>query len=300
MDNQLISVIVPCYNQGQYLADALNSVFAQTYPNWECIIVNDGSTDDTEAIAYNFLKKDARFKYTYKKNGGLSSARNAGLQVASGTFIQFLDADDTIEEEKFHQSINILKEDPACELIISNFKCYDERLKKLVAPFCNINRKIDLDTILKCWDAEFSIPIHCALIKRRLLSAGFNEELKAKEDWLMWISIFMNETHYRFLDKEYAIYRLHNKSMTQNEAIMEKNLIKAYLHIYHILDKEFPKEIIFNRLANDVNTIIQRKNDRIEFYRKSYSYTIGHYLLSPLKLLKKLNFIGSRVRNVFC
>ena len=96
--NPLISVIVPCYNQAQFLDECLQSVLDQTYQNWECIIVNDGSPDHTEEIAKNWVEKDARFRYLSKENGGLSSARNAGIEIAKGEWILPLDADDKIGE----------------------------------------------------------------------------------------------------------------------------------------------------------------------------------------------------------
>ena len=83
----LISIIVPCYNQAQYLDECLQSVLDQTYHNWECIIVNDGSPDNTEEFANKWTAKDSRFKYLLKTNGGLSSARNAGIETANGEWI---------------------------------------------------------------------------------------------------------------------------------------------------------------------------------------------------------------------
>ena len=94
--NPLISVIVPCYNQAQYLDECLQPVLDQTYTDWECIIVNDGSPDHTEEVAKKWLKKDPRFKYIHKENGGLSSARNAGITQAKGEWVLPLDADDKI------------------------------------------------------------------------------------------------------------------------------------------------------------------------------------------------------------
>ena len=94
----LISVVVPCYNQAQYLDECLQSVLNQTYQDWECIIVNDGSPDNTEEIAKNWVEKDTRFIYLSKENGGLSSARNAGIEIAKGEWILPLDADDKIGE----------------------------------------------------------------------------------------------------------------------------------------------------------------------------------------------------------
>ena len=97
----MISVIVPCYNQAHYLDECLQSVLDQTYQNWECIIVNDGSPDNTEEVAKKWVEKDSRFKYLLKENGGLSSARNAGINVAKGEWILPLDSDDRIGNKYF-------------------------------------------------------------------------------------------------------------------------------------------------------------------------------------------------------
>ena len=113
--NPLISIIVPCYNQARYLDECLQSVLEQTYQNWECIIVNDGSPDSTEAVALKWTAQDPRFRYVLKKNGGLSSARNAGIEVAGGQWILPLDADDRISnhylelaEKQFDKGYSII------------------------------------------------------------------------------------------------------------------------------------------------------------------------------------------------
>ncbi len=90
----LISVIVPCYNYGDLLKDCIGSLFAQTYSNWECIIVDDGSTDNTRMVAEELVQKDKRISYFLQSNSGPTVARNYGLSVAKGEFIQFIDADD--------------------------------------------------------------------------------------------------------------------------------------------------------------------------------------------------------------
>src|SRR5687768_4264400 len=121
-ENRVITVIVPCFNQGVFLSEALQSVSDQTHVNWECIIINDGSTDGTEKIALEWQKKDSRFKYVFKKNGGLSSARNKGLEIATGDFLQFLDADDRISPDKFKES---LRQSNTAQVIISGFQLFD-------------------------------------------------------------------------------------------------------------------------------------------------------------------------------
>ncbi|MCL2737802.1 MAG: glycosyltransferase family 2 protein [Alphaproteobacteria bacterium] len=91
-----ISIILPVYNAGKYLADALESVKNQTYTDWECVCVNDGSTDGSESVIAEFVKHDKRFVLVNQSNGGVSSARNAGLDAARGEFIAFLDHDDLL------------------------------------------------------------------------------------------------------------------------------------------------------------------------------------------------------------
>ncbi|WP_294290360.1 glycosyltransferase family A protein [uncultured Chryseobacterium sp.] len=97
--NPTISIIVPCYNQAEYLDECLQSVYDQSYQDWECIIVNDGSPDDTAEVVKRWIERDNRFHYLFKTNGGLSSARNAGIEIAKGEWILPLDADDNISKQ---------------------------------------------------------------------------------------------------------------------------------------------------------------------------------------------------------
>lgn len=97
--NELISVILPIYNVSQYLKRCIDSVMAQTYKNIEIILVDDGSTDDSGMICDEYAKLDSRIKVVHKKNGGLSSARNAGIDVAKGEYLTFIDSDDYVDED---------------------------------------------------------------------------------------------------------------------------------------------------------------------------------------------------------
>src|SRR6476660_4851457 len=109
----LVSVIVPCYNHAQYLSKALESVLVQTYNNWECIIINDGSTDNTKEVVADFCERDTRFRYLYQQNKGLANARNTGLKLSTGEYIQLLDADDAILKTKFEKQIALMESDSA-------------------------------------------------------------------------------------------------------------------------------------------------------------------------------------------
>ena len=90
----MITIIVPIYNASMYLRKCLESLYHQSYKKMEILLINDGSTDNSEKICKEFVKKDSRFKYMYKKNGGVSSARNVGIEQAKGDYIIFVDSDD--------------------------------------------------------------------------------------------------------------------------------------------------------------------------------------------------------------
>lgn len=102
-----ISIVIPIYNVEQYLRDCLESILRQTFKNWECILINDGSTDKSGEICDEYCHQDARFKVIHKVNGGVSSARNEGLKVARGNWLCFVDSDDYIVENGLEYMLNL-------------------------------------------------------------------------------------------------------------------------------------------------------------------------------------------------
>ena len=126
--NELISIIVPVYNVEKYLERCVNSIINQTYKNIEIILVNDGSTDNSGNICDKFGKKDSRIKIIHKSNGGLSDARNAGLKIAKGEYIGFVDSDDYIKEDMFETLYNLNKEHNSEISIVSYYEYYNDKL----------------------------------------------------------------------------------------------------------------------------------------------------------------------------
>ncbi|STD54077.1 glycosyltransferase family 2 protein [Empedobacter falsenii] len=249
MQQPLISVIVPCYNQSIYMDECLQSVLDQTYQNWECIIVNDGSPDNTEEVALRWVEKDTRFIYLKKENGGLSSARNAGIDKAKGEWIQFLDCDDIILEHKFEVAIIHMNQ---YDIIICNFNLFNELGE--YEPFCDLNKAVfNLENIILKWDNGLNIPIHCAIFKKSsILNFKFIESLKSKEDWIFWISFYEINKKTKFINKSLAKYRINPNSVGLNTfLIMEANKYLYENSSSLIKDLTFKKINIDNKIKND-------------------------------------------------
>lgn len=271
----LISVVVPCFNQGIYLNDALQSLYDQSYPNWECIVINDGATDNTEIIALQWERKDKRFKYFYKENGGLSSARNRGLEEAKGQYIQFLDADDIMDSNKFAVS---LKLGLNVDLVISNYKMFTISGGPFTEPAWQLKKEqFDFETILNKWDDEFAIPIHCGLFKRELFNdIRFNESLKAKEDWLMWLQVYQLPVTTVFIDAPFALYRFVPGSMTQNKLLMYNNLVMAYELIYEKIPDGYRTDL-YKKAVNHLGALLEETTHLLVKTRESKSYRAGNF-----------------------
>lgn len=240
----MISVIVPCYNQARFLSEALDSIYSQTYQNWECIIINDGSEDKTPEIAGYWLKQDDRFKYAAQENKGLSGARNKGLELAEGDLIQFLDADDVIDQKKFEKSIMIIQNEPDISIVVSNFRTFTNKPEESYSPYCELSKDLlCFNSILTKW-ATKSIPIHCGIFRSELFKDfRFPEALKAVEDWVMWVSLFKQNPKARFIDEPLALYRRQPESLTTDSLSMDENLKKAIIHINRYIDR--PEDYIY-------------------------------------------------------
>lgn len=288
-----VSIIVPCYNQAQFLDEALQSVLNQTYVNWECIIVNDGSSDNTEEVAQKWVDKDIRFVYLEKENGGLSSARNAGLAISKGDFLQFLDSDDVLDFEKLEKSIKKIKTGDQLNpnlLIVCTFKTFENDIKQYYEPKNYYDfSSITFNNILNNWDFEFTIPIHCGLFsKQNFENFTFPEILNAKEDWVMWLSILKYNPQIIFINEALVFYRMNSNGMTKNEKFMLENYFKAIdfigLNILSEADyRMFLKDIIIKKT-------IQISNMEARFLR--YKNTRGHKLLETLKKNKLIQVLN--------
>lgn len=272
-----ISIIVPAYNQEKFLGECLESVYHQTYENWECLIIDDGSTDGTSQVGKHWENKDQRFQYFYKKNGGLSSARNFGLSKIKGDFIQFLDSDDILKKEKLKKSIQLAEENNS-QVIITNFQMLQK--KEILPPFCDISLfEFNYENLLIYWDnprKTFNFPPHTLLIKTELLDdLRFDETFRAKEDWLMWLEIFKKNPSVHFLNEYLVLYRMHPYNMTKDKKHMDIYTSLVHKHILRNLSSEYHFNLFFDRLIDNKDVILERQTEHIH-YLENRLYKITH------------------------
>lgn len=283
MDKVLVSIIVPCYNQAQYLDEALESVFNQTYDNWECIIVNDGSPDNTEEVAKKWLEKDRRFIYLYKENGGLSSARNLGLENANGDYIQFLDSDDYLASDKISKSLNLIQNFSSNNIVVSNFKFFKNDITDELGYGSNLASDLfTFNKILYGWDFKFNIPIHCSFFSAFLFQKfRFPEDLGAKEDWIMWLRFSQEDVTFHFLNETLAFYRQHDGGMTRNKEYMIVNTLQALNYLENVINnnQEYKDYLLYsmgNRLReyDELNTKYDELKNELLSINSSYKIQI--------------------------
>lgn len=206
-----VSVIIPAYNQGHFLAEAVNSVLAQTYPHVEVIVVDDGSTDDTAVVARSFT--DPRVRYVYKQNGGLSSARNEGLRHAQGQYISYLDSDDCFLPEKLAMLVGEMDAHSAVGFVAGQAIPVDEHGR-------HVGKKFDTPLPTDTKQLLLGNPLHVGsvLVRRDWQEkvGFFDETLRSYEDWDMWLRLAQAGCQMRYVPQPVSLYRFHTAQMTRD------------------------------------------------------------------------------------
>ena len=183
MDSLKISIIVPCYKVEQYLPNCIESILCQSYTNWELILVDDGSPDNCGNICDDYAVKDNRIKVVHKQNGGLSSARNAGMKIMTGDYVTFLDSDDFLHKDALHILVKHAKKHDA-QIVQCNFV----RGSETVFPDWNNQEKVDVydnHTVFTKFAAKIIV---CGKLYKRELLDGITmpEGIINEDDWTTW------------------------------------------------------------------------------------------------------------------
>ena len=274
-----VSIIVPCYKQAHYLDQSLQSVLDQSYENWECIIVNDGSPDDTEEVAKRWNEKDSRFKYLKKENGGLSSARNAGIAMANGIYILPLDADDVLHPQIL-KKLKPLLQDEAIKITSSYTDFFDKSISNKVGQLRpisgNVHDQLHVNQLIatsmyrkSSWEQV----------------GGYDESMKKGfEDWEFWLRLLKDGSSFHIVPEVLFYYRKAKKSMLVNTLANHAIDIKKYIVHKHrdLYIEDFDNYVTV--CAHDLKIATQKIN-RIE---KSVAYKLGRVVMKPVDVLGKI------------
>ena len=232
----LISIIIPCFNQARFLNEALDSVYVQTHVAWEAIIINDGSTDNTEEVALEYCSRDSRFKYIRTENSGLSAARNTGIANTKGELIQLLDADDLIEPDKLSAAIEVYQNSAAHHIITYSSMRYFEhgapgQIKILGRNNFLAHVELKKDDALSVQNdliktrnlCVVSAPVYPREVFNKI--GGFDESLTSLEDWDFHIRCLNAgfKFHHQYKFNALTLIRLHNTSMMRDQKRLDMN-----------------------------------------------------------------------------
>lgn len=207
-----VSIIMPAYNASKTIVESINCVLEQTYTNWELIIVNDGSTDNTLNVVEPFTKETSRIKLVNLiNNGGLPNARNAGVESSDGNFIAFLDSDDLWLPDKLNCQVDFHREHPDCFISHTNFDAFDAK-GKVQRPFKKFLEPDNLKkgNLLPGLYCKNVIGVLTVMMKRTVFEKvkGFDTSLWTLEDQDLWIRIAEKGYQFGYVDTILASYRI--------------------------------------------------------------------------------------------
>jgi glycosyltransferase involved in cell wall biosynthesis len=262
-EQPLVSVIIPCYNHGNYIQETIDSILQQSYKNIEIIIIDDGS-DDIHTLEVLNSFHDSKISFLHQKNGGPSIARNNGLKTASGKYFVPLDADDLICEDTIEYAVNIMELKMDIGVVYGNCQYFGEKQKLRKQDPLNITTLIKDNTIALC---------SVIRTKAFLQSGAFDEFLSTKglEDWDLWLMLFEKGWKFHYVNK--TLFNIRVLFISRTTQIANKNLdeIKSYVYKKH-------SDLLVKVLESQYH---ENKN-----LRNTLDYRIGNFILQPLRNIK--------------
>jgi teichuronic acid biosynthesis glycosyltransferase TuaG len=290
--NLLVSIIMPVFNGEKYITESIESVIDQSYINWELLIIDDGSTDDTSSIV-NLFTNDERIKYFYKNNEGPAKARNYGIKKSDGIYIAFLDADDLWHKEKLKLQLEyILKFNYS--FVFCNFVIINDKSKIIGKNFINTEDNSNENLLVKDYIGTLSVIFNREIINK---IGYFDEKIINTEDWDYWIRI---SKFYKlgFLNLTLASYRQHNDGISKNAKVQLANefiVLNKHIKNSTILSTSLKNSIFWNHYKSSfLHALKMRDIKYITIYLIDMSY---QNLFKTIKFITQLLFIKLKQKN---
>lgn len=288
-NSRLVTLIVPVYNVEKYLDKCINSILVQTYQNIEIILINDGSTDDSPAICDKFARKDSRVHVVHKSNGGVSSARNQGLNVARGDYVMFIDSDDWIEKDMVESMLNVA-EDNNAQMVLCDINWIDsnEEISTEVHSYFE-NDTVD---VLEGKDIYYKFFLKSTQMcdklwnKHTINGIRFNEDVAYGEDVKFILETIVNAERVAMLPEKKYNYRYSREGNVCSSHIDDRilDLIKVSEETYDKLREDYPA-VGVNCISKTVAYVYHKIPVQEVFFLKAGKY--DSYIKACFKALKK-------------
>jgi glycosyltransferase involved in cell wall biosynthesis len=268
MSNALISIIIPVYNRALLIGETLDSVLDQSYSNWECLVIDDGSTDQTSQVVNDYVLKDNRFQYHIRplnRKKGANACRNLGFELSKGDYIQWFDSDDLMHKDKLKLKVDCLEKHKV-DFVVCEGVEYRDTIENVVHYWKEIQSDSALlDHIL----GKVNFHTNGPLFKKAFLKdiPLFNEGLQRKQEWEFYSRLLTFSTNYQPLNVALYYFRLHNDSINglnaistlKSRIISNKLVFKLAKNNLNYNDLEivrkqfFNKYLMFFKIAKDQN-----------------------------------------------
>lgn len=224
MERELVSVITPCWNGEKYLAETIESVLRQTYPKWEMLIVDDGSSDGSPEIAMSYAQRDPRIRLIRQENAGSAAARNNGIRRCAGQYIALLDADDLWDPDFLEEQLRFLREKNAV-CVYSSYRCIDGSSREILRPVLCKPKITEKDMMVTnhigCLTGLYDTEKYGKIYLREALKS-------IRDDYAYWLDIVRLENAAYGNPKLLASYRVLSSSTTGNK----RKLIRKQYRFY--------------------------------------------------------------------
>lgn len=270
---KLVSVIIPAYNVSQYVRQTVFSVIIQSYKNLEIIIVNDGSTDDTNEIINEYVSKDSRIIVINQENKGLASARNTGIKHAKGEYLCIIDSDDIMLPNKIYEQYKFLENNPECDFTYSDLYHFIDGTNKI---YHHLVSELSLDPYTSLLYGNAINP-NAVFFRRAVYDkwGGFDERLRSAEDWDYWLTLSYNGVNFKYQPLALTLYRMRKNSLSANKITMSITPLE-------VLKKQLNRKISITQID-----IIKK---RIQYWEKRlyFSYMQNGNNIKAREIIKNI------------
>lgn len=263
----LVSIIIPSYNRAHLISETLDNVSAQTYTNWECLIVDDGSTDNTPVIVNEYCEKDDRISFYQRPEHrlkGANTCRNIGIEKSKGKFLQFLDSDDLLSPQKIELQLKALEDNS--DVAYGGYRYFTEisninTAKKISKPYYkDYGNGSDFLEALGAYDSF--VPSHAYLVRKKCIesSGKWLETLRSNQDGEFFCRVLLKANHIKYVPDSEVFYRIHDAPRVSSlhtlnafeERIRSWKIIQKHLKPYDLnngLYIKSAKKILFRMIV---------------------------------------------------